>query len=121
MDVEKHLTDAFGITTRVTRHAFERIDERMTLQRLYDLSYLVKAGLRVCPVASLPEKFAFVDTRYNLGLVAQHDKDSINVMTVIHGKPIDKYRDTFAIAVRIDREKHLEEIDALRAYQKRTQ
>jgi hypothetical protein len=119
MDVEKHLSAAFGMQTRVTRHALERISERLTLQRLYDLGYLIKAGLREYPLDRLPEHFAFVDTRYNIGLVAHRRADTVNVMTVIHGKPLERYRDTFAIGVRIDRERHLEEVNMLRAYQKR--
>lgn len=120
MDVEKHLSDAFGMRTHVTRHALERIDQRLTLQRLYDLGYLVKAGIRECPIIRLPESFAFVDTGYNLGLVCNKRDNAIQIVTVIHGKPINRYHDTQTVIARIDRERHMEEVEMLRAYQKRT-
>lgn len=118
MDVEKHLSEAFGAKVHITRHAFERMDQRLTLKGLNDLGYLVKAGIRERALDRLPGMFAFVDTRYNIGLVAKKEASMVHIVTVIHGKPIDRYHDTETIGVRIDREKHMEEVEMLRAYQK---
>lgn len=118
MDVEKHFTEAFGTKVHITRHAFERINERLTLKGLYDLGYLIKAGVRERSLDRLPTNFAFVDTRYNIGMVLKKEASTVHVVTVIHGKPADRYHDTETIGVRIDREKHMEEVETLRAYQK---
>jgi hypothetical protein len=118
MDVEKHFSEAFGMPARVTNHAYHRITQRLTMSMLKDLQFLIKAGLRGRTIASLPEHFAFVDTRYNLGLIGHKEPDVINIGTIIHGKPIDKYHDCQPFAVRIDQEKHMAEVEMLRAYQK---
>lgn len=119
MDVEKHFTEAFGMPARVTGHAFHRITQRLSMSMLDDLRFLIKAGLRNRPIDRLPEHFAFVDTRYNLGLIGHKEPDLIQIGTIIHGKPIDKYHDCEAFPVRIDQEKRMAEVEMLRAYQKR--
>lgn len=118
MDLEKHFSESFGVPARVTSHAFHRIQQRLSKSMLDDLHYLIKAGLRGRSIDRLPEHFAFVDTRYNLGLIGHKEPGIIQIGTIIHGKPIDKYHDCEAFPVRIDQEKHMAEIEMLRAYQK---
>lgn len=116
MDFNKYLTDAFGEKCVLTRHAEQRLSERMTFSELKLLKLLVQNVVRNYNIRNTLGQFVLVDDRYNLSMILDRKATELDVVTLIRGKSSADYKGYTVFKGNIKLEEHEQEVDKLRSY-----
>jgi hypothetical protein len=104
MNIEKYFSDAFKINCKMTHHAILRITERFAYSELEKLKLLIQAGIRYKPLSTWKPNIevVIIDCKTNISLLCVLRDESINIITMIHGK--DSFPNIETIKVSILKE-----------------